>query len=80
VASGMRIGAPGKADPGKRVWPYVGGPVDFPRPSPLRRLLISTRSVVALAVIAIVLGIAMAASLGYLIFLLAQAIHHAASS
>jgi hypothetical protein len=66
------------ANPAER--PYRIAAFVYTRPTRVRRALTVTRSFFALAVIAAFLGVAMAASLGYLIWLVATAIHHAASS
>ncbi len=89
IAGGMAVGAVAgrgagaydQAERSRRARPDRRDQVvDLPRPSRRSRVLRGTRSLIALIVIAIVLGIGMAVSLGYLIWLLAEAIHHAASS
>ncbi len=81
AAAGRGAGAYDQADVSRRPWPDRRDQVvDLPRPSRRSRIFRGTRSLIALMVIAIVLGIGMAVSLGYLIWLLAEAIHHAASS
>jgi len=60
-------------------WPLVAAPV----PAPTRgehRLLRGIRSGVALTVMALALGVAAAASLGVIVWLIATAIHHAANN
>jgi hypothetical protein len=60
-------------------WPLVPAPVAPPTRRE-HRLLRGVRSGVALTVMALALGVAAAASLGVIVWLIATAIHHAANN